>query len=87
LEEEQDDVPERPPEEHRCPAHRRHPYPFDGATPQVRVRDGRVLVQYRGLPFDLRKRVATMSLNPMIPGGIDVVGGVSRVEADLPEVR
>ena len=30
---------------------------FDGATPQVRVRDGRVIVQYRGIPFDWRKRV------------------------------
>jgi DNA-binding MarR family transcriptional regulator len=58
---------------------------FDGATPQVRVRDGRVLVQYRGIPFDWRKRVATMSLNPSIPWAIEVVGGVNRIEADLTE--
>jgi DNA-binding MarR family transcriptional regulator len=59
---------------------------FDGATPQVRVRDGRVLVQYRGIPFDWRKRVATIGLNTTIPWSVDVVGGVSRVEADLREV-
>src|SRR4249920_3799544 len=44
---------------------------FDGATPQVRVRDGRVLVQYRGVPFDWRKRVATIGLNTSIPWTID----------------
>jgi len=59
---------------------------FDGATPQVRVRDGRVLVQYRGIPFDWRKRTATMALNPTIPWTIEVVGGISRIEADLREV-
>jgi DNA-binding MarR family transcriptional regulator len=60
---------------------------FDGATPQVRVRDGRVLVQYRGVPFDWRKRVATIGLNTAIPWTIDVVGGVNRVEADLREMN
>jgi DNA-binding MarR family transcriptional regulator len=59
---------------------------FDGATPQVRVRDGRVLVQYRGIPFDWRKRTATMALNPAIPWTIEVVGGISRIEADLREI-
>jgi DNA-binding MarR family transcriptional regulator len=59
---------------------------FDGATPQVRVRDGRVLVQYRGLPFDWRKRVATVGLNTSIPWTIDLVGGISRIEADLHDV-
>jgi DNA-binding MarR family transcriptional regulator len=56
---------------------------FDGATPQVRVRDGRVLVQYRGIPFDWRKRVATIGLNTGVAWTIEVVGGVNRVEADL----
>ncbi len=56
---------------------------FDGATPQVRVRDGRVLVQYRGIPFDFRKRVATIGMNATIPWSIEVTGGVMRVEADL----
>jgi len=59
---------------------------FDGATPQVRVRDGRVLVQYRGRPFDWRKRTATISLNPAIPWDVEIAGGVNRVEADLREI-
>ena len=59
---------------------------FDGATPQVRVRDGRVLVQYRGIPFDWRKRVATIGLNPSIAWSLEAVGGVTRVEADLREI-
>jgi DNA-binding MarR family transcriptional regulator len=59
---------------------------FDGATPQVRVRDGRVLVQYRWVPFDWRKRAATIGLNPTIPWTIEVVGGVNRIDADLREV-
>ncbi len=59
---------------------------FDGATPQVRVRDGRVLVQYRGIPFDWRKRVATIGVNTSIPWTIEAIGGVNRVEADLREV-
>lgn len=56
---------------------------FEGATPQVRVRDGRVLVQYRGLPFDWRKRTATFGLNPTIPWTMEILGGIQRVEADL----
>ena len=60
---------------------------FDGATPQVRMRDGCVLVQYRGIPFDWRKRVATMSLNATIPWTIDVVGRVVQIEANLREIE
>jgi DNA-binding MarR family transcriptional regulator len=56
---------------------------FEGATPQVRVRDGRVLVQYRGLPFDWRRRTATFGLNPTIPWTMEILGGIQRVEADL----
>ena len=56
---------------------------FEGATPQVRLRDGRVLVQYRGLPFDWRKRTATFGLNPAIPWTIELLGGIQKVEADL----
>lgn len=59
---------------------------FEGATPQVRVRDGRVVVHYRGMPFDWRKRAATIGLNPGIPWEVEVVGGVSRLEADLREI-
>jgi DNA-binding MarR family transcriptional regulator len=60
---------------------------FQGATPQVRLRDGRVIVQYRGLPFDWRKRKATLGLNTTIPWAIEIVGGVQRVEADLRAVE
>ena len=56
---------------------------FEGATPQVRLRDGRVLVQYRGLPFDWRKRTATFGLNPAIPWTVELVGGIQKIEADL----
>jgi DNA-binding MarR family transcriptional regulator len=59
---------------------------FQGATPQVRLRDGRVLVQYRGISFDWRKRAATFGLNGSIPWTIEVVGGVERIEADLRSV-
>jgi DNA-binding MarR family transcriptional regulator len=59
---------------------------FQGATPTVRLRDGRVIVQYRGIPFDWRKRKATLGLNTTIPWGIDIVGGVQRIEADLREI-
>src|SRR5512140_2706995 len=59
---------------------------FDGATPHVRVRDGRVLVQYRGMPFDWRKRVASLDLNVTIPWDVQIVGGVVKVEADLREI-
>ena len=56
---------------------------FEGATPQVRLRDGRVLVQYRGLPFDWRRRTASFTLNPAVPWSFEIVGGIQRVEADL----
>jgi DNA-binding MarR family transcriptional regulator len=60
---------------------------FQGTTPQVRLRDGRVIVQYRGIPFDWRKRKASLSLNTTIPWTIEIVGGVGRIEADLREVE
>jgi hypothetical protein len=60
---------------------------FQGATPQVRLRDGRVIVQYRGIPFDWRKRKAALGLNTTIPWAIEIVGGVQRVEADLRAVE
>lgn len=59
---------------------------FEGATPQVRLRDGRVIVQYRGVPFDWRKRKARFVLNSAIPWAFEIVGGVERVEADLREI-
>lgn len=59
---------------------------FEGATPQVRLRDGRVIVHYRGLPFDWRKRSATIGLNPTIPWDLELVGGVQKGELDLRQV-
>ncbi len=56
---------------------------FEGSMPQVRLRDGRVIVHYRGVPFDWRKRTATMALSDALPWEIDVVGGIQRLEADL----
>lgn len=56
---------------------------FEGPTPQVRLRDGRVIVQYRGAPFDWRKRRAAIDLNGTIPWALEIVGGVERVDADL----
>jgi DNA-binding MarR family transcriptional regulator len=56
---------------------------FEGATPQVRLRAGRVVVQYRGLPFDWRRRAASIALNPTVPWDVEVVGGVQEVEARL----
>src|SRR6266536_1581417 len=60
---------------------------FRGATPQVRLRDGRVIVQYRGISFDWRKRTATFGLNATIPWAFEVVGGVGRIQADLREIQ
>ena len=59
---------------------------FVGATPQVRLRDGRVIVHNRGIPFDWRKRRATIALNSTIPWSIEVVGGIQRVEGDLRDI-
>lgn len=59
---------------------------FEGPTPQVRLRDGRVIVQYRGAPFDWRRRKAAVALNATIPWSLEIVGGVERVEADLRDV-
>jgi DNA-binding MarR family transcriptional regulator len=60
---------------------------FEGATPQVRLRDGRVIVHYRGMPFDWRKRKASFELNPSVPWAFELVGGMERVEADLRTIR
>jgi DNA-binding MarR family transcriptional regulator len=56
---------------------------FEGSTPQVRLRDGRVVVQFKGFGFDWRGRVATFGLNTTIPWNVEVVGGLQKLEADL----
>ncbi len=59
---------------------------FEGAPPQVRVRDGTVSIQYRGLPFDWRSREADLALNTSLPWVISVLGGVGRFDADLEDI-
>jgi DNA-binding MarR family transcriptional regulator len=56
---------------------------FEGSTPHVRLRDGRVLVRFKGMGFDWRGRVATFGLNTTIPWTVELVGGIQKVEADL----
>jgi hypothetical protein len=59
---------------------------FEGAVPQVRVRDGIVSVQYRGMPFDWRKRAADITLNAAIPWDVEIHGGASNVTGRLADV-
>lgn len=59
---------------------------FEGAVPQVRVREGIVSVQYRGMPFDWRKRAADITLNAAIPWDIEIHGGASNVTGRLADV-
>jgi DNA-binding MarR family transcriptional regulator len=56
---------------------------FEGSTPHVRLRDGRVLVRFKGIGFDWRGRTATFGLNTTIPWTVELVGGIQKVEADL----
>jgi len=55
---------------------------FEGSVPQVRLRDGTVSVQYRGM-FDWRHRKALIKLNDAIPWAIDLQGGAQHLTADL----
>lgn len=56
---------------------------FEGAVPHVRVREGTVSIQYRGRPFDWRKRRAEVTLNSSIPWHVDLNAGASRFTAYL----
>lgn len=59
---------------------------FDGRQPMVRVRDGSVVIAYRGGMRDVvdwRKRAATVGLNAGIPWAIEIHGGMSKARADL----
>jgi DNA-binding MarR family transcriptional regulator len=57
---------------------------FEGAVPQVRLRDGTVSVQYKGgAPWDWRERQAAVSLNTTIPWDIEVSGGASKLQGKL----
>jgi DNA-binding MarR family transcriptional regulator len=63
---------------------------FEGSLPRVRVRDGTVVVAYRGGMrdiFDWRKRGATIALNRTIPWTVEVHGGMSKAGADLSAIE
>ena len=60
---------------------------FEGAVPQVRLRDGVVSIQYRGGWFDFRKRRADLALNPEVAWTIEVRGGASNLRGQLGALR
>lgn len=60
---------------------------FEGAVPQVPVRDGVVSVQYRGGLFDFRTRRAYLALSSAVDWAIDVRGGAAHVRGDLTNIR
>lgn len=62
---------------------------FEGPLPGVRVEGGAVAVEYPWTlhPFDWRKRGAGIVLNGSIPWEIGFSGGLSRLHADLSELR
>ena len=61
---------------------------FEGPVPVVRVRDGNVIIGYKGFgkPWDWRKRSADLALTTAIPWTVDIVGGAHRLTADLRDV-
>ncbi|HEY7737258.1 MAG TPA: MarR family transcriptional regulator [Candidatus Limnocylindrales bacterium] len=59
---------------------------FEGVIPQVRLRDGVVSVQYRGRPWDWRKRKADVTLSGSIPWSVEIQGGNARCRASLTEL-
>lgn len=62
---------------------------FDGPLPEVHAQDGAVTIRYPRTfhPFDWRKRAAEVTLNGSIPWQIEFRGGLSRLDADLSELR
>ena len=57
---------------------------FDGPTPQVRLRDGIVTIQYKGrLQWDWRQRRADVSLNAAVPWDVEIVGGSNKLQGKL----
>jgi DNA-binding MarR family transcriptional regulator len=54
---------------------------FDGAVPQVRLRDGVVTIQYKGSwMWGRRERSTDVSLNAGIPWDIEIVGGAGKFQ-------
>jgi hypothetical protein len=58
---------------------------FSGALPHVRLREGTVVLAYKGraMPWEWRRRNARLTLNARIPWAIDLAGGANHVEARL----
>jgi DNA-binding MarR family transcriptional regulator len=57
---------------------------FDGAVPQVRLRDGVVTIQYKGSwMWGRRERSTDVSLNAAIPWDIEIVGGAGKLQGKL----
>jgi hypothetical protein len=60
---------------------------FDGPIPQVRLRDGTVLIQYKGRwQWDWRDRKADVALNAALPWDVEIVGGSSKLQGKLTAV-
>ncbi|HWV39748.1 MAG TPA: MarR family transcriptional regulator [Vulgatibacter sp.] len=61
---------------------------FQGRRPKVEARRGAVRMEYtRFSLFDLRRLASRLELNASIPWAIALEGGVSKLDADLREVR
>ena len=57
---------------------------FEGQVPQVRVRDGVVIVQHKGrFQWDWRDRRADFTLNASLPWDIEVIGGGNKIQGKL----
>jgi DNA-binding MarR family transcriptional regulator len=57
---------------------------FDGPVPQVRLRDGTVSIQYKGRwLWDWHERRADVSLNPVVPWDIEIIGGAGKLQGKL----
>ncbi len=54
---------------------------FDGAVPQVRLRDGVVTIQYKGgWQWGRQERRTDVSLNAAIPWDVEIVGGAGKLQ-------
>ena len=60
---------------------------FDGAIPQVRLRDGVVTIQFKGgWQWDWHERRADVALNASIPWDVEIVGGASKLQGKFSAV-
>ena len=54
---------------------------FDGAVPQVRLRDGVVTIQYKGnWLWGRRERSTDLAMNSAIPWDVEIVGGAGKLQ-------